>query len=154
MVRSSRWVDPDDAVLATTHRLPVLIAASSDKAVANAAREIHVASFTRPAPLVTFRASGFFQQPQPFAAQWRALCDAARDGSVLITAIEEMSYAAQVLLLDALTAARTSRSPRLIAGTTVALVDRLGTGEFSEELFYRLNAFYLEVRDDIGEAAY
>jgi transcriptional regulator of acetoin/glycerol metabolism len=146
----SRWTDADDVVLATTHHLPVLISAATDQAVAGAARELHVASFSRPASLVTFRASGFFEQPIPFAAQWRALCDAARDGSVLLTAVEEMSHPAQLLLLDVLTSPRPPRAPRLIAGTTVALYERLATGEFSEELFYKLNGLHLEVLD--GEA--
>lgn len=140
---NSCWADADDAVLATRHRLPLLITGPTDQAVINAAREIHTASFTFPAPLVTFRASGFLEQPAPFAAQWRALCDAARDGSILITALDEMSCAAQVLLLQALEQRRTPGTPRLISGTTVPLAERLATGEFSEELFYRLNTFHL-----------
>lgn len=147
-MQMSRWVDVDDALLATTHHLPVLISAPNEKSIAAAAREIHVASFSRPAPLVTFRASGFLQQPTAFAAQWRGLCDAARDGSVLITALEEMSCAAQILLLESLSATRVPRAPRLISATTVALVERLATGEFSEELYYRLNTLHLELRGE------
>lgn len=153
-MQMSRWVDADDALLATTHHLPVLISASNERSIAAAAREIHAASFSRPAPLVTFRASGFLQQPTPFAAQWRALCDAARDGSVLITALEEMSCAAQLLLLESLSSKPLPRAPRLMSATTVALVERLATGEFSEELYYRLNTLHLELRDESRGRAY
>ena len=145
---TSRWTDVDDVILATRHRLPLLITAPTDQAVVSAAREIHAATFTFPAPLVTFRASGFFEQAEPFAAQWRALCDAARDGSVLITALEDLSCAAQLRLLESLEERRGPGSPRLIAGTTVPLVDRVATGEFSEELFYRVNTLHLVVQDE------
>ena len=146
--QTTRWVDTEDALLATRHHLPVLISGPSYTAVTDAARELHAASFGGAAPLVSFRASGFFEQRPHFATQWQALLDAARDGTLFVTAIEEMSCAAQLLLFESLTVDRPYRAPRLVSGTTVRMMDRLVTGEFSEELFYRLNIIHVAVRDE------
>jgi transcriptional regulator of acetoin/glycerol metabolism len=140
------WVDAEDALLAARHHVPLLISASTDDLVVRAARELHELSFPGAAPLVCFRASGFLAQPAQFAAQWRALCGAARGGTILLTDIDKMRSPAQLLLLDALRPRSTSL-PRIISGTSASLLSKVLSGEFCEELFYRLNVFHLMVRD-------
>jgi DNA-binding NtrC family response regulator len=141
-------VDVDDIILATRHPLPVLITAPSTDSAATLAHRIHGLSCGSGAPLVTFRASGFFGQQAPFAAQWSGLSRAAYGGSVLLTAIDEMSTAAQIRLTETLVQlapARPPLVPRLIVATTVPLLERVMAGEFSEDLFYRLNVIHLPV---------
>ena len=142
-------LDADDEVLAARHHFPLLISAACTDGVVTVARRVHAASFSAAAPLVAFHASSFFGQSAPFAAQWAGLMDAGCGGSILVNAIEEMSDGAQILFIDALNRLRTTRPPlvpRLIVGTTVSLMDRVTAGEFSEDLFYRLNVIHLLVR--------
>ena len=55
----------------------------------------------------------------------------------------------QEALIDLLAGLESARRPsaavRLISGTTVALLDRVAGGTFSERLFYRLNIIHLTV---------
>jgi two-component system response regulator GlrR len=146
----SHCVDPEDAGLAARHHLPLLITAASIDHVERIARQVHAASGLSTRPLVTFRAAGFFDRPAPFALQWRGLLDAARGGSILINALEEMSSGAQRLFNSALKGLQEGAvpsPPRLMTGTTVRLYARVAEGEFLEELFYRLNVIHLLARD-------
>ena len=146
----SPWVDAEDAILAARHHLPLLITAACNDTMVAMARRVHGQSFAGAAPLVMFHASGFFGQRVPFAAQWAGLMDAGRGGSILVTAVEEMSIAAQTLFAESLSTLRRTpppRAPRLITGTTVSLLDRVTAGEFSEDLFYRLNVLHLVMHD-------
>lgn len=140
------WVDADDALLAARHHVPSLISGPSDDAVMRAARELHEISFSRPSPLVSFRAAGFLVQPEQFNAQWRALCSAADSGSIFLASVDQMRGPAQLLLLDALRQPSVSL-PRLISGTSIPLLAKVLCGEFCEDLFYRLNVIHLTVRD-------
>jgi hypothetical protein len=143
-------MDVDDEILAAQTHLPLLISAPSSDSMIDVARRVHAATFNARAPLVAFHAASFFNQRVPFASQWAGLMDAGRGGSIFITAIEEMPSAAQLLFTESLSALRETRpthAPRLMAGTTVSLLDRVTSGEFSEELFYRLNMIHLLVRD-------
>ena len=149
VAQTVRWLDADDALLAVRFHRPLLISARSEDIGIRAAREIHAASFSLGAPLVTFRASGFLREPLRFLSQWSALRDAAAGGGILLTAIEELSCPAQLLLLDVLRR-RTSPGPRLITLTTIPLMSKVLSGEFSEELFYNLNVIHLVVAGDDG----
>ena len=143
-------VDPADANLAARHQVPLLITAASIDHVERIARQVHAACGRAARPLVTFRASGFFERPAPFALQWRGLLDAARGGSILINALEEMSSGAQLLFCNALNRllhGALPQAPRVMTGTTVPLHARVTDGEFHEELFYRLNVIHLVGRD-------
>lgn len=86
-----------------------------------------------------------------------ALLDAAICGSLLMIDIDEMPVLVQELLLDLLaelqSAGARSAAVRLIAGTTVSLVDRVAVGAFSERLFYRLNVIHLVVKPDEASAS-
>jgi sigma-54-specific transcriptional regulator len=149
-IETTQLVDVDDVILATRHHLPVLISAPSIEGAEALARRIHMMSRGSSAPLVTFRASGFFGVRAPFAAQWAGLTDAASGGSILLTAIDELSSAAQILLTDALvqlSPLRPPRVPRILTATTVPLLNRVMSGDFSEDLFYRLNVIHLPIRE-------
>ena len=149
VAQTVRWMDADDAVLAARFHRPLLISAPCEDVGIRAAREIHAAGFGPGAPLVTFRASGFLREPLRFLSQWSALRDAAAGGAILLTAIEQMSCPAQLLLLDVVRR-RGSAGPRLVTLTTVPLMSKVLAGEFSEELFYNLNVIHLVVADDDG----
>jgi DNA-binding NtrC family response regulator len=98
------------------------------------------------APLVIFPASELLEQREQFAEQWSMLMHAGHGGSILITDIEESPRPAQTLLAESLNQLRaTSTAPaaRLITGTSVSLLDRVQSGQFSEDLLYRLNLIHL-----------
>ena len=72
-------------------------------------------------------------------------------GSLLLTDIEELPFIVQECLMDLLddlqrTSHRALAPLRLIAGTTVALGDRIAAGTFADILFYRLNVIHLVVK--------
>jgi DNA-binding NtrC family response regulator len=72
-----------------------------------------------------------------------SLLDTAAGGSIRISDVEEMPSTVQRVLVDVLAelqVARASSAPvRLIAGTTVSLLDRIAAGTFSDRLFPRLS---------------
>ena len=76
-----------------------------------------------------------------------ATFDAGAGGSVLVSALEKMPAAVQEAFIDLLAGLESARGPsnavRLIAGTTVSLLDRVAAGTFSERLFYRLNIIHV-----------
>jgi DNA-binding NtrC family response regulator len=77
------------------------------------------------------------------------LLDAAAGGTILISDVEELPPTVQRLLVELLAELEVTRAPsdavRLIAGTTVSLLDRIAAGTFSDRLFYRLNAIHLSM---------
>lgn len=148
--KSPRGVDADDQHLAVRHRAPLLITASSTDAVVAIARGVHVAAFGACAPLVKFRASSVSCHRERFVAELTSLMHAARGGSILVTDIEQLPYAAQHHCIEFLEQLRQSpfpSAPRLMSGTTVSLLRCVRAGRFSEELLYRLNVIHLVVRD-------
>jgi DNA-binding NtrC family response regulator len=147
---TSERVDPEDEALAIQHRLPVLISARCSSTVTRVARRIHVAASSPGAPLVVFPAAELLEQREQFAEQWSMLLHAGDGGSVLLTDIEELPRAAQALLAASLNQPRATASTpaaRLITGTTVSLLDRVQSGQFSEDLLYRLNLIHLHRRE-------
>jgi transcriptional regulator of aromatic amino acid metabolism len=147
---TSQRVDTEDELLAVRHRLPLLISARCASTVTRVARRIHVAAFSPTAPLVVFPAAELLEQREQFADQWSLLMHAGRGGSVLITDIEETPRGAQALLVESLNQLRTTPSAmaaRVITGTSVSLLDRVASGQLSEELLYRLNVIHLHRRE-------
>ena len=66
---------------------------------------------------------------------------------MLISDVEGMPRIVQDMLIELLADLELARTPfpavRLISGTTVSLLDRIGGGTFSDRLFYRLNTIHL-----------
>lgn len=144
-IRFSR-VDVEDELLAIRYPFPVLISARCASTVTKVARRVHVAACSAAAPFVAFPAAELIDDGGAFAEQWTGLMQAARGGSVLITDVEEMSATVQALVAQSLGrpgGTRSAFAARLIAGTTVSLLDRVNGGHFSEQLLYRLNVIHL-----------
>ena len=145
-----RGVDADDELLAVRHRLPLLISARCSSTVMDVARRIHLAACGTAAPLVTFPASELIEEGSQFVEQWTLLMHAGRGGSILITDVEEMPSAAQPRFAESIRQLRATRSAlaaRVIAGTTVSLLDQVQAGRFSQDLLYRLNVIHLHRRE-------
>jgi DNA-binding NtrC family response regulator len=147
---SSRPLDAEDEFLAVRHHLPLLISARCTSTVTAVAQRIHAAAFGLEAPFISFAASDFVKSRQLFADQWSLLMLAGHGGSILITSVERTPIPAQALLAESLDEMRRTRPQvvaRVITGTTVSLLDRATTGQFSEDLLYRLNAIHLQRRE-------
>ena len=143
-------VDADDEQLAVRHRLPLLISARCSSTVMNVARRIHIAACSAAAPLVMFPASELIEEDAQFVEQWTLLMHAGRGGSILITDVEEMPTGAQARFAESILQLRATQSAlatRVIAGTTVSLLNQVKAGKFSQELLYRLNLIHLHRRE-------
>jgi DNA-binding NtrC family response regulator len=130
----------------------LLITASTSQDVETVARRIHTASARADRPFVQARACDL-----PLAAgTLREACsdvlDTAAGGSVLLRDVEEMPAAVQDLLIGLLEELERERDPsvavRLIAGSTVSLLQRVLAETFSAQLFYRLNVIHVVARDE------
>lgn len=69
-----------------------------------------------------------------------------QDGTIFLYEIGKLSLAMQTRLADALGSASTGTSRRLrkrvMASTSIPLLDRVNEGTFDDRLFYRLNAIH------------
>jgi sigma54-dependent transcription regulator len=117
------------------------------------ARRIHAASCGAAFPFVRAWAGALPIEAGMLRDTCSGLLDATISGSLLLTNVEDMPAVVQDGLLDLLAELQSARAPsapvRLIAGTTVALYDRIAAGTFSERLFYRLNIIHLVVKNGV-----
>ena len=128
----------------------VLITAFSCAQVEKLARSIHAASALAPYTLVRVSACGLPRDHAMLKETCANVFAAAAGGTLLLESVEEMPASAQEYLvahLEGLQQRGTASAVRVIAGTTVSMIDRIGSGAFSEELFYRLNTIHLVVAD-------
>jgi len=139
----------EDEAIAGRSSATLLITAAHGN-VESLARRIHLAG--RPAlPFVQASARDLPIEPVTLQETCSRLLDAVGGGSMLLTSVEEMPLPVQDVFLELLADLRSARNPsatatvRLIAGTTVSLLDCIATGTFSERLFYRLNVIHLIV---------
>ena len=136
--------------MAARHSVTLLITAGSRQMVDIVARRIHSSQFTGVAPFVGLRAGSFPCDAEQLRMHLLKPIHAAAGGSLLIRDVEEMSSAAQRTFASILSE-RSLGHPaavRLIAGTTVSLLERVNAGYFLEELFYRLNLIHLVIAPD------
>ena len=137
----------EDINVASRSAARLLITASTQQAVETLARRIHANSRRAQSPFVMTPAGELPSGAQALSDGCLRLLDAADGGSLLLNAVEEMPVAVQESLIDVLAALESARGPsaavRLIAGTTVSLVDRIAAGAFSQRLFYRLNTIHV-----------
>lgn len=137
--------EDEDAASRSPARL--LISASTQRGVETLARRIHGGGPRAHRPFVQMSAGDLPVEPAVLKEYCRSVLAAAAGGSVLISAVEEMPPAVQDTLIELLAgpefARGTPTAVRLIAGTTVSLLDRIAAGTFSEQLFYRLNIIHL-----------
>ena len=137
----------EDARVAIRSSARLLITAPTPQGVETLARRIHDAGPRAQFPFVQVRAGDLPLHPAPLKQYCVRFLDAAAGGSLLVSAVEEMPASVQGTLIELLLGLESVRRPsavaRLIAGTTVSLLDRVATGRFSERLFYRLNTIHL-----------
>jgi DNA-binding NtrC family response regulator len=138
-------VEDEDAAIGSRVRL--LVTAPTRRGVESLARRIHAAGARGPLPFVHTLACDFPIGADALSGHCAAVLDAAAGGSMLINGVEDMPPIVQDVLLEVLDglefAQRPSARVRLIAGTTVSLLDRVTAGTFSDRLFYRLNVIHL-----------
>jgi DNA-binding NtrC family response regulator len=147
----------EDIDAASRSAARLLITASTQQSVETLARRIHGNGRRAQFPFVMTSASELPASMQALTKDWVRILDEAAGGSVLVSAVEQMSAAVQTafihLLAEVESARRPSAAVRLISGTTVSLFDRVAAGTFSEPLFYRLNIIHLMVGNGSPAAA-
>jgi hypothetical protein len=145
----------DDEDLARRCAVRLLITASLPSEVQALARRIHLSGERAGSPFLETRARDLPIDPGTLRDTCAGLLDAAAGGSVLITDVEEMPPTVQDLLIDLLAELELVRAPsptvRLMAGTTVSLLDRFAAGAFSEQLFYELNIIHIIAKGALQE---
>jgi transcriptional regulator of acetoin/glycerol metabolism len=147
----------EDERIASRFSAMLLITASTPGEVESLARRIHAFSSRAAAPFLSVRAGAFPIEPWALREKCSAWLDAAICGSLLMTDVEEMPVLVQEVFLELLTELQSVRAGsatvRLIAGTTMSLLDRVAAGMFSERLFSRLNVIHLVVKPDPASAS-
>jgi len=137
----------DDAELACESQARLLITAGASETVESLARRIHDASARAGFPFVRIPAEDLPADPHELVEVCSGLLAAANGGSVLLMDVEKIPPPAQERLIEVIIDLEAARPPsaavRVIAGTTVPLLDRVAAGTFSERLFYRLNIIHL-----------
>ncbi len=119
--------------------LPVLITGESGTGKSLIARAIHDLSDRRSLPFVVVAPSDLEGMDGPSAVIARA-----KGGSVLFDEVGDLSHDAQariVRMLDALG----ENAPRIMATSQIDLMSRMESGEFREDLFYRLSGVTIAV---------
>jgi hypothetical protein len=147
----------EDEELASQSPARLLITAATQRGVETLARRVHDAGPRAQFSFVQRCAGDLPLEPDVFKEYCASVLAAAAGGSMLISAVEEMPSPVQHALIDLLTELEFARSPfpelRLIAGTTVSLLDRVAAGTFSARLFYRLNIIHLMADDSVPDVA-
>ena len=152
-----RCVDDEEEAIAARYAVPLLITGGCREAVEVVARRVHRARCDAAAPFVAVGAGAFPSDVRALKQHLFTPVNVAAGGTMFIADVEEMPVAAQRLFFDVLTDHPFARHPRrairVVAGTTVWLLDRVAAGTFSEELFYRLNLIHLIIEHAAREPA-
>ncbi len=135
----------EEEALAARHPVALLISGQAGDEVATIARRIHAMQFGEAAPFVTVQARAFPRHSQTLQRHLAKPMATAAGGSIFISDVEEMPIRAQDAFMNVLKEQVFARptGARLMTGTTVSLLGRVGAGHFSEALFYRLNVIHL-----------
>ena len=164
---ASRQLDSDISAAARS-MAKVLLTGESGAGKEIAARLIHERSPRRHMPLVTINCAGvpetlleselFGHVKGSFTGAYRdkpGLLETANGGTVFLDEIGEMSLRMQALLLRFLETGEISRvgdereplrvNVRVICATNRNLPERVASGEFREDLYYRLNVVHVRV---------
>lgn len=119
--------------------LPVLISGESGSGKSLIAKAIHDFSDRRTLPFVTVNSNDLETLEGPAQALAKA-----RGGSLLFDEVGDLSAEAQarvVRMLDSLT----DNAPRIMATSQTDLTNRMESGEFRQDLFYRLGGVTIQV---------
>lgn len=115
-----------------------------------AADMIHQSSRRRRAPFVVVNGAdaleGATAGPDAAGQFPNGLLRTARGGTLLLQEIEHMGASAQLQLLQLVDRMRSPGTDvRLMAATSVNLFDRVQSGEFRDDLYYRLNVIHFVI---------
>jgi two-component system response regulator AtoC len=158
----------DDLNCATASDAKVLISGESGVGKEVVARLIHDSGSRRQRPMVCINCAGIpdtLLASELFGHVRGSFTDASRDrmglleqghrGTVFLDEVGEMSPSLQSLVLRFLENGEIQRvgsearlakvDVRVIAATNRVLLDRVGSGEFREDLYYRLNVIHIEI---------
>jgi two-component system nitrogen regulation response regulator NtrX len=168
----------DEMLYAARSDAKVLITGESGVGKEVVARLIHTDSSRRTQPFVTVNCAGvpetlleselFGHERGSFTGAYRnraGFLEQADGGTIFMDEVGEMTARMQVVLLRFLETGEIQRvgsdrphtrvNARVIAATNRNLANRIGTGDFREDLYYRLNVVHIwipplrERRDDI-----
>jgi len=168
----------DEMLYAARSEAKVLITGESGVGKEVVARLIHTDSSRRTQPFVTVNCAGvpetlleselFGHERGSFTGAYRnraGFLEQANGGTIFMDEVGEMTARMQVVLLRFLETGEIQRvgsdrphtrvNARVIAATNRNLANRIGTGDFREDLYYRLNVVHIwipplrERRDDI-----
>src|SRR5262245_40292059 len=124
----------DDIRSASQIDARVMMTGESGVGKSFAANLIHQLSPRRRAPFIVVNAADAVE----------GLLRTARGGTILFQEIDNISLAGQAEILRLLDcAAARENNVRMMTATNVHLFDRVNSGEFREDLFYRLNVIHL-----------
>ena len=118
----------------------VLISGESGTGKELLARAIHKASPRRAKPFVTANCSALTDEQLD-----GALFRSAEGGTLLLDEIGALPMPAQLKLLQALSEATAPSNVRVVSGTNRDLQSLLTSGQFREDLYYRLNVVHIEL---------
>jgi DNA-binding NtrC family response regulator len=114
-----------------------------------AADMIHQLSHRRRAPLVVVNGADLVASrtgTDTMSQFHQGLLQTARNGTLLIQEVENIPASAHSELLRFIENTTTeANNVRLMTATSVPLLQRVETGEFSDDLFYRLNTIHLVI---------
>ena len=134
--RSPMVIMDDDLAMAAAGQVPVLITCESPTRRERCARLIHHRRYGADRPFITFHGD----------APLRRRFEEARGGTLFINDIAGLTADAQLDLLsliDAESRERRERAVRIVAGASRCVAEERRSGEFSDQLFYRLNLIHL-----------
>ena len=158
----------EDVEWAAKSDAKVLITGESGVGKDIAARRLHELSFRASHPMVPINCAGIpdtLLASELFGHMRGSFTDAHRDrtgwleqadrGTVFLDEVAEMSLQMQALLLRFLENGEIQRvgserrgarvDVRLICATNGNLLERVGTGDFRDDLYYRLNVIHIEI---------
>ena len=118
----------------------VLISGESGTGKELLARAIHKASPRRAKPFVTANCSALTDEQLD-----GALFRSAEGGTLLLDEIGALPMPAQLKLLQALSEATAPSNVRVVSATNRDLQSLLTSGQFREDLYYRLNVVHIEL---------
>ena len=139
----------DDLALASQCSAPLLISATPLEAEA-LGRYVHAGSARAARPFLTIHSGALASEVGLLVGLCADLLRAGQGGTLYLQDVEEATPSVQTIFMELLQVHTTASdvAPRLITGTSIHLFDRVMSGAFCVELFYRLNTLHINVLND------
>jgi DNA-binding NtrC family response regulator len=136
----------EDEGLAAASSATLLITAATSQQAEMLARRVHGAGAGAVFPFVRVDSGNLPSEPHLLRATCMDSLDAAARGTLFFCDVEKMPAEVQNHFFELLSGLQLSQrrcKVRIVAGTTVPLLNRIAQGTFCEHLFYRLNSIHL-----------